>query len=117
MLDYGMTIYKYCRVPCHYTGFNLAFRVDSGSNPFYFATAIEYENGDGDLSRVELQNGALGSWLPMQQSFGAVWKLNATVPGPLSFRITSSSNKTVVATNVIPVGWKPGQIYYSDVNF
>ncbi|CAL5331373.1 unnamed protein product [Camellia sinensis] len=100
-------------VPCHYTGFNLAFRVDSGSNPFYFATAIEYENGDGDLSRVELQNGASGSWLPMQQSFGAVWKLNAAVPGPLSFRITSSSGKTVVATNVIPVGWKPGQIYYS----
>ncbi|KAI8027865.1 Expansin-B15 [Camellia lanceoleosa] len=49
----------------------------------------------------------------MQRSFGAVWKLNAAMPGPLSFRITSSSGKTVVVTNVIPVGWKPGQTYYS----
>ncbi|KAI8027758.1 Expansin-B18 [Camellia lanceoleosa] len=108
----GRVQIQYQRVPCHYTGFNLAFRVDSGSNPFFFATAIEYENGDGDLSRVELQNGASGHWLPMQRSFGAVWKLNAAMPGPLSFRITSSSGKTVVVTNVIPVGWKPVDILF-----
>ncbi|KAI8026343.1 putative expansin-B14 [Camellia lanceoleosa] len=47
----GRVQIQYQRVPCHYTGFNLAFRVDSGSNPFFFATlTIEYENGDGDLS-------------------------------------------------------------------
>ncbi|GMP42819.1 hypothetical protein CsSME_00012426 [Camellia sinensis var. sinensis] len=113
----GQMQIQYQRVPCHYTGFNLAFRIDSGSNPFYFATAIEYENGAGDMSGVEIQNGASGRWLPMQQSFGAVWKINAAMPGPLSFRITSSSRQTVVATNVIPVGWKPNQMYYSHVNF
>ncbi|KAI8026340.1 Expansin-B18 [Camellia lanceoleosa] len=73
-------------------------RIDSESNPFYFATTIEYENGAGDMSRVEIQNRASGRWLPMQQSFGAVWKINAAMPGPLSFRITSSFRQTVVAT-------------------
>ncbi|KAI8026342.1 Expansin-B18 [Camellia lanceoleosa] len=113
----GQVQIQYQRVPCHYTGFNLAFRINSGSNPYYFATAMEYENGAGDISRVEIQNGASGSWLPMQQSFGAVWKINAAMPGPLSFRITSSFRQTLVATNVIPVGWQPNQMYYSHVNF
>ncbi|KAI8026346.1 Expansin-B18 [Camellia lanceoleosa] len=92
-------------------------RIDSGSNPFYFAASIEYENGAGDISRVEIQNGASGGWLPMQQSFGAVWKINAAMPGPLSFRITSSFRQIVVATNVIPVGWQCNKMYYSHVNF
>ncbi|RRT60954.1 hypothetical protein B296_00044581, partial [Ensete ventricosum] len=108
------------RVPCKYTGVNVAFKMDAGSNPYYFAVVIEFEDGDGDLSAVDVQQAGSGSWMPTQQLWGAVWKLNSGSPlqAPLSIRLTSGqSGKTLVATNVIPVDWKPGATYYSLVNF
>ncbi|KAF5959213.1 hypothetical protein HYC85_000422 [Camellia sinensis] len=66
---------EYQRVQCHYPGVTVAFHVDEKSNPYYFATAVVYEGGDGNLAGVELQNS--GKWLPMQHSWGAVWKLNS----------------------------------------
>ncbi|RZR95758.1 hypothetical protein BHM03_00024634 [Ensete ventricosum] len=107
------------RVPCSYPGVHITFRVDNGSNPNFFAVLPEYVGGDGELSAVEVQDGA-GPWRPMQISFGAVWKLNSGTPvrGPLSLRLTAGvSRKTLVAPNVIPVGWRPGATYNSNVNF
>ncbi|XP_042511710.1 putative expansin-B2 [Macadamia integrifolia] len=112
---------QYQRVQCHYPGVNLAFHVDSGSNNYYFATVIEYQDGDGEIRTVELQQAQRkDEWLPMQQSWGAVWKLNSgsELKPPFSLRATSlESGKTVVAINVIPVGWHPGATYRSVVNF
>ncbi|RRT77852.1 hypothetical protein BHE74_00013262 [Ensete ventricosum] len=102
-----------------YPGVHITFRVDNGSNPNFFAVLPEYVGGDGELSAVEVQDGA-GPWRPMQISFGAVWKLNSGTPvrGPLSLRLTAGvSRKTLVAPNVIPVGWRPGATYNSNVNF
>ncbi|XP_043718409.1 putative expansin-B2 [Telopea speciosissima] len=117
----GQLQIQYRRVECNYRGVNLAFHVDSGSNNYYFATVVEFEDGDGDIGSVELRQ-AQGSdiWLPMQQSWGAVWKLNSgsNLRAPFSLRIKSiESDKTVVANNVIPVGWQPGVTYRSVVNF
>ncbi|KAI4356717.1 hypothetical protein L6164_000716 [Bauhinia variegata] len=108
------------RVECNYPGMSIAFHVDAGSNPNYFAALIEYEDGDGDLSKVELKQALdSDSWLQMQQSWGAVWKLDigSTLKAPFSLRLTSDSGKTIVANNVIPAGWAPGQTYRSVVNF
>lgn len=100
------------------------FHVDQGSNPNYIAVVIEFEAGDGDLARVDLKQASSGDeandWLEMNQSWGAVWQLN---PGfelrpPLSIRLTSQySAQTLVAKNVIPVGWRPGATYRSIVNY
>ena len=110
-----------CRVDCNYRGTTIAFHVDSGSNPNYFATLVEYENGDGDLSSVDLKQALdSDSWVSMQQSWGAVWKLDAgsRLRAPFSIRLTSlDSRKTIVATSVIPAGWEPGKTYRSAVNF
>jgi hypothetical protein len=118
--DYALAVMVYDSVQCNGPGVQLAFAVDAGSNPEYFAVLIKYQNGDGDLSAVELmQTGAGAAWTPMQQSWGAVWKLNSGSPlqAPLSLRLSSSSGKQLVASNVIPDGWKPGATYQSAVNF
>ncbi|XP_048557703.1 putative expansin-B14 [Triticum urartu] len=106
---------QYNRVPCNWRG--VAFRVDAGSNPNYLAVLIEYESGDGDLQAVELQQRG-GRWVSMQQSWGAVWKYQAgsTLQAPMSIRLTSSSGRKLVATNVIPSGWQAGKTYRSITN-
>lgn len=43
------------------------FRVDQGSNPEYFMVMIKFEEGDGDLARVDLQQASSkpGEWWEM----------------------------------------------------
>ena len=112
------------RVECEYPGRSVAFHVDSGSNSFYFASVVEFENGDGEVGRVELQEShdKSGAWMPMQQSWGAVWKLDSGgstgLRAPFSIRLTAlKSGDTLVARNVIPATWQPGITYRSLVNF
>ncbi|CBI16588.3 hypothetical protein VitviT2T_023413 [Vitis vinifera] len=117
----GVLQIQYRRVECEYPGTSVVFHVDSGSNSNYFASLIEYEDGDGDLARVYLQQ-ALDSdmWVPMQQSWGAVWKLDygSELRAPFSIKLTAlESGNTLVAKNVIPAGWQPGKTYRSVVNF
>ncbi|XP_062076224.1 expansin-B15-like [Humulus lupulus] len=115
----GVLQIQYKSVECNFPGKTITFTVDSGSNAQYFASLIEFEDGPGELGAVDLKQ-TLGqdSWVPMQQSWGAVWKLNSgsALKAPFSIRLTSGS-QTIVANNVIPAGWKPGQTYRSLVNF
>ncbi|KAL0397734.1 UNVERIFIED_CONTAM: putative expansin-B2 [Sesamum calycinum] len=53
----GIEQIQYRRVECNYPGVSVAFRVDPGSNANYFATAVEYEDGDG-VAGVELKQAA-----------------------------------------------------------
>ncbi|KAK3017172.1 hypothetical protein RJ639_006242 [Escallonia herrerae] len=117
----GLLNIEHTRIPCNYTrGTNLAFRVDPGSNPYYFACVIEYEKGDGDLTSVEIRAANWNDWAPMQQSWGATWKIqlpNGAQP-PFSIRLTSLEyRKILVAENVIPPNWVPGNTYGTRINF
>ncbi|TXG62608.1 hypothetical protein EZV62_009602 [Acer yangbiense] len=117
----GVLQIQYRRVECDYSGTNVVFVVDSGSNPYYFAVLIKFVEGDGNLAAVDLQQTSQSNtWLPMQHSWGAVWKLNSgsALAAPFSLRLTAAvSGETIVANNVIPAGWQAGQTYPSLVNF
>ncbi|MCL7032164.1 hypothetical protein MKW94_007352 [Papaver nudicaule] len=116
----GVLKIQYQRVNCNYPGTNIVFRVDAGSNPNYFATLVEYPTGDGDIASIDLQAISVSSsWRPMQRLWGAVWKLDSAtaLKGPFSLRLKSANGKMIVATNVIPAGWRAGATYRSAVNF
>ncbi|OWM80169.1 hypothetical protein CDL15_Pgr019333 [Punica granatum] len=116
----GILQILYRRVECLYHGVTLTFHVDSGSNPYYLALVVEYLDGDGDLDMVELKQAGTDSWLPMQESWGAAWRLSSGSPlqAPFSIRVTEGkSSKSAIAENVIPGDWQPGGIYRSVINF
>ncbi|XP_059460160.1 expansin-B18-like [Corylus avellana] len=119
--DAGVLEVKYSRVTCEYPGKKIAFHVDQGSNPYYFAVVVEYEDGEGDLSGIDLKEEGSGSgeWRALQQSWGATWKLDAggELHPPLSIRLTNGGGHKIVAKNVIPEGWQAGKSYRSIVNY
>lgn len=124
MTLYSFNFLAFSSVACDYSRKTIAFHIDQGSNPSYIAVVVEFEEGDGDLAGVGLMEESKAKtgneWRKMQQSWGAVWKLDvgSELKPPLSIRLTSQySSKTLVAKDVIPVGWKPGATYRSLVNY
>ncbi|KAF8702385.1 hypothetical protein HU200_032760 [Digitaria exilis] len=118
----GILKIQYKRVPCNYNGLGINFKVDAGSNPYYLAVLIMYVSGEGNMAAVDIMEAGCNSWTPMQQSWGAVWRVNSNngqpLRAPFSFRITSGSGKKkLVAKNAIPAGWGAGATYRSRVNY
>ncbi|KAJ0442111.1 putative rlpA-like protein, double-psi beta-barrel [Helianthus annuus] len=115
----GQVDIEFKRVPCNYGATKIAFKVSQKTNRYWFATAIEYTNGDGVLSRVEVAPGGTQTFSSMDNIWGAVWKkdINDSFKGPLSFKLTSADGKTLVASNAIPANYSPGRKYSSNVNF
>ncbi|CAM0944618.1 unnamed protein product [Alopecurus aequalis] len=115
----GVIRIQYKRVPCKYPGVKITFRVDPGSNPFYFKILIEFSNGDGNLKAVAMKMAGSKSWTPMVHDWGALWRCNngKRLQGPFTLRLTSGYGRVLVANNVIPANWKAGATYRSLVNY
>nr|KAJ0184541.1 hypothetical protein LSAT_V11C900504020 [Lactuca sativa] len=115
----GQVDIQYRRVPCYYGRTKIAFKIDAKTNPNWFAPAIEFEDGDGGLSSVEISPAGSQQFVPMKNIWGAVWEadVSPSFHGPYSFRLRSPTGKVVVASNVVPNGFVPGQTYFSNVNF
>lgn len=107
------------RVPCYYGRTKITFKIDAAANPNWFATAVEFEDGDGGLWSVEIAPYGSHRFVRMNNIWGAVWAANIDphFHGPFSFRLTSPTNKVVVARNVVPKYFVPGRRYTSHVNF
>ncbi|KAJ0835237.1 putative rlpA-like protein, double-psi beta-barrel [Helianthus annuus] len=115
----GQVEIEFKRVPCHYGATKIAFKVSPKTNQSWFATAIEYTNGDGALSHVEIAHSGASDFSSMDNIWGAVWKkdINESFKAPFSLRLTSGDGKTLVASNVIPQNYSAGHKYSSNVNF
>ncbi|KVI01785.1 expansin-B15-like [Cynara cardunculus var. scolymus] len=115
----GQVDIQYRRVPCNYGNTKIAFKIDAKTNPNWFATAIEFVDGVGEVQVVKIAQAGSKTFVPMYNSWGAVWAANINPPfrGPYSFLLTSPKNKTIVAYEVVPSNFVPGQTYYSHVNF
>lgn len=109
----------YGRVPCNYGVTKIAFKISPKINPYWFATAIEYANGDGGFGRVEISPNGTQKFSAMENIWGAVWEkdISPTFKAPFSFKLTSGDGKTLVASNVVPTNYSAGQKYSSTVNF
>ncbi|CAI9284831.1 unnamed protein product [Lactuca saligna] len=115
----GQVDIQYRRVQCYYGRTKIAFKIDAKTNPYWFATAIEFQDKDGGLRSVEIASANTRRFVPMKNIWGAVWQVdvNPSLHAPFSFRLTSPSGSVVVATNVVPMGFVPGKTYFSHVNF
>ncbi|KQJ97765.1 expansin-B2 [Brachypodium distachyon] len=116
----GILDIQFRRVPCNYQGMNINFRVERGSNNNYLAVLVQHANKDGNVVQVDLKDsGSYGSWTPMKRSWGAIWRMDTGRPlkAPFSFRMRSEFGATKVAYQVIPVNWKGGNNYWSNVQY
>ncbi|KVI11030.1 Barwin-like endoglucanase [Cynara cardunculus var. scolymus] len=94
-------------------------QIDPMTNPYWFAMAIEFCEGDGGLNSVEVAPFGSPQFRWMQNTWGAVWTahIDPSFRGPFSFRLISRRNEAVIAYHAVPYGFVPGQTYYSQINF
>ncbi|CAH9089184.1 unnamed protein product [Cuscuta europaea] len=96
----------------------IVFHVNEGSTPYWLSLLVEFENGDGDIGSMHIQETGSKKWLEMNHLWGANWVFNGPLRGPLSVKITTlSSGATLTATGVIPRNWAPKATYTSRLNF
>lgn len=107
------------RVPCNYGRTKIAFKIEEKTNPNWFGSAIEFVDGVGELSYVAIGQANSKRFVQMQNSWGAVWtaNINPSFRAPFSFWLTSPTNKSILAQDVVPSNFVPGKTYYSQVNF
>nr|QBG67121.1 expansin-B3-like [Triticum aestivum] len=115
----GIIDIQFRRVPCNFPGLKINFHVVDGSNAVYLAVLIEYEDMDGDVIQVDMKEANSGSWTPMRESWGSIWRMdtNRRLQGPFAIRITSDTGKTLVANNAIPAYWQQDHAYWSNLQF
>ncbi|KAJ1694693.1 hypothetical protein LUZ63_011391 [Rhynchospora breviuscula] len=122
LLALGYVGIQYRRVPCNYPNKNMTFYIDKSSNfPYYFAFQIWYQDGDKDITAIQLCETINLTCKLLERSHGATWAVGYPPSGPLSIRMLFSSDnddtddKWLVSANTIPQNWTAGAIYDSGV--
>ncbi|GAB4834672.1 Expansin-like B1 [Ancistrocladus abbreviatus] len=121
LLAFGVVDIEYRRVSCSYPNKNITFKIDeSSSNPSYLAFVIYYQQGEKDITAVQLCETQSFTCKLLERSHGAVWTTTSPPTGPLSIRMLFSDDDYaddawLVPVNNIPQDWKPGDVYDSGV--
>ncbi|XP_028761636.1 expansin-B3 [Neltuma alba] len=116
--DKGQIPVIYRRTPCKYRGRNIAFQVNEGSTPFWLSLLVEFEDGEGDISSMHIQEAGSVEWLEMNHLWGANWCIiGGPLRGPFSVKLSTSTGRSLSARDVIPSSWSPKATYASRLNF
>ncbi|XP_061337643.1 expansin-B3-like [Gastrolobium bilobum] len=108
----------YRRTTCVYPGKNIAFLVNEGSTPYWLSLLVVFENGDGDIASMHIQEAGSSEWIQMNHLWGANWCINGgPLRGPFSVKLTTSTGRSLTAKGVIPSNWSPKATYTSRLNF
>ncbi|KAI5411965.1 expansin-A20 [Lathyrus oleraceus] len=99
---------QYRRVKCERSG-GMKFTM-SGSSHFY-QVLITNVGQEGEVFAVKVKGSRTG-WIPMARNWGMNWHCNVNLQHqPLSFKVTSSTGKTLASYNVAPSNWQFGQTF------
>ncbi|KAF5201714.1 Expansin-b3 [Thalictrum thalictroides] len=92
----------------------------TGSTEFWLSLLVEYEDGDGDIGAMHIQQANSNEWQEMKHLWGANWCVitGAPLKGPFSVKLTTLSTKrSLSARGVIPSNWSVKATYTSRLNF
>nr|AXQ39517.1 beta-expansin [Gossypium hirsutum] len=120
LLALGVVDIEYRRVSCSYPNKNITIKIDENSNyPHYFAFVLWYQQGDKDITAVQLCETQNFVCKLLDRSHGAVWTTNSPPSGPLSLRMLLSGEdgdeSWIIPVNNIPENWKGGETYDTGV--
>ncbi|XAR54856.1 hypothetical protein NMG60_11030171 [Bertholletia excelsa] len=119
LLALGVVDIEYRRVSCSYPNKNITFKIDESSTfPTYLAFVIWYQQGQNDITAVQLCETQNFACKLLDRTHGAVWTTTSPPTGPLSIRMLFSSDEDdtwIVPINNLPEDWKPGNAYDSGV--
>ncbi|PWA96929.1 Barwin-like endoglucanase [Artemisia annua] len=120
LLSQGTVDIEYRRVSCKYPNYNITVKIDESSDyPYYLAFVIWYQQGQNDITAVQLCETKNFNCKLLDRSYGSVFTTTSPPSGPLSLRMLLSGedgdDKWVVPVNTIPENWKKGDIYDTGV--
>nr|GEU73271.1 expansin-like B1 [Tanacetum cinerariifolium] len=120
LLSQGIVDIEYRRVSCKYPNYNITVKIDESTDyPYYLAFVIWYQQGQNDITAVQLCETKDFNCKLLDRSYGSVFTTTSPPSGPLSLRMLLSGEdgdeKWVVPVNTIPENWKKGDIYDTGV--
>ncbi|GMP64515.1 hypothetical protein CsSME_00025753 [Camellia sinensis var. sinensis] len=99
---------QYRRVKCERNG-GMRFTVYGTS--FFYQVLITNVGSDGQVVAVKVKGSKTG-WIPMGRNWGQNWQCDINLTGqPLSFEVTTSSQRSITSYNVAPANWRFGQTF------
>ncbi|KAK9675997.1 hypothetical protein RND81_11G046800 [Saponaria officinalis] len=105
----GIVPVLYRRVLCRKTG---GIKFEIKGNPYWILVLVYNVGGVGDVHDVKVKGGNNTEWLSMTRSWGQNWVTGAPLVGQsMSFRVTTGDGRMVQSDNVVPAGWKFGDVY------
>ncbi|KAK1438456.1 hypothetical protein QVD17_04265 [Tagetes erecta] len=120
LLSQGIVDIEYRRVSCSYPNYNITIKIDESSDyPYYLAFVIWYQQGQKDITAVQLCETKNFNCKLLDRSYGSVFTTSSPPRGSLSLRMLLSDEdgdeKWVVPVNSIPENWKKGDVYDTGV--